>query len=150
MEALRARSDDRDELLEQFQATAYPLMRQLQSDVRQALAPLGLQPPIAMMLLLVGEEGIHHPKELADLLDVPPSMVSVMLNTLQRRGFLVRDTDPEDRRRVLLSVTDDGLSMLQRVKTAWMVLTRDRLAVLDDRLLGDLVRIQRILVGGPS
>lgn len=144
--AVQEERSSRDQLLEMLHATTYLLMRQNHADARQALAPLGLQPPMAFVLLMISQEEIHHPKGLADLLCVPPSMMSVMLNDLEKRDLLVRSTDPEDRRRVLLSITGTGQDMIGKIMDAWTTVTRDRLARLTEDDLETLVRLQRLLL----
>ena len=48
------------------------------------------------------------PTQLAEFLGVSRSAVTAMVDTLVRRGFAVRANHDEDRRIVLISVTDEG------------------------------------------
>lgn len=66
----------------------------------------------------------------------PPSMTKVLAN-LEERGLVRREVHPSDKRQAIISVTDDGLDLLQsetRSRDAWL---SQRLAELtsDERAL---------------
>ncbi|MFR9722006.1 MarR family transcriptional regulator [Streptomyces sp. MS19] len=48
--------------------------------------------------------------ELAERLDVAPTTVSLMVGDLSRQGVLDRRPDPADRRRTIVSITEDALT----------------------------------------
>ena len=146
-DSLEQTAPKRAEQLTLLHETTFLLMRQHQVDVRRAIEPLGLVPPTAFTLMMLALESIEHPKDLAGLLDVPPSMVSVILRQLQQRGLVQRSTDPADRRRVLLSITEEGHAMIERITTAWTEASSDRVARLDDDQLAELIHIQKVLLG---
>ncbi|MEJ2865844.1 MarR family winged helix-turn-helix transcriptional regulator [Actinomycetospora flava] len=52
--------------------------------------------------------------EAARHLDRAQSVVSEIVDGLERRGLLERERDPADRRRTLVWLTDDGLACLRR------------------------------------
>ncbi len=49
------------------------------------------------------------PSALAGLMGVTAGNVTQIITGLESKGLVKRDVDPEDRRRVLISLTDDGL-----------------------------------------
>lgn len=53
-------------------------------------------------------EGISSPGELARRLRVTPAVVTGLLDRLERRGYVRREVDAEDRRRLRLALTDSG------------------------------------------
>lgn len=67
----------------------------------------------------------------------PPSMTKVLAN-LEERGLVRRDTHPSDKRQAIISVTDDGVELLQsesRARDEWLSqhlseLTQDERALL--------------------
>jgi DNA-binding MarR family transcriptional regulator len=59
--------------------------------------------------------GISNPAEIARMLDVSPPAISGMLEKLETIGFLERVIDPEDRRRIEVSLTEKGSSAVERV-----------------------------------
>ena len=56
--------------------------------------------------LTIGEAALH--------LDRAQSVVSEIVDGLERRGLLLRDHDPDDRRRTLVWLTPDGVEALRR------------------------------------
>ncbi len=56
------------------------------------------------------------PTTISERLIVSTASVTSLLDTLERRGLVIRLPDPDDRRRLLVSLTDDG----QRVVDAFL------------------------------
>lgn len=48
------------------------------------------------------------PKAISEELSITQARVTKVLNTLARDGFITRETDPIDRRRVIVKITDKG------------------------------------------
>jgi DNA-binding MarR family transcriptional regulator len=69
----------------------------------------------------------------AQLLDVTPPTVTSLVDALESRGLVARSADPDDRRRVVCSLTPAGRRALQRGD----VLVGERLGRLLDRLAPD-------------
>lgn len=73
-----------------------------------------------------------------------PSM-SRTVAELDERGYLTKTPDPDDRRRVLLSITDEGRAILttsRAERNHWM---EERMAKLTDEERADLVRATALL-----
>lgn len=70
------------------------------------------------------------------------------LDRLERRGFVRRAPDPEDRRGVLIELTDEGRAVLDEAVAANTKLERELLAGLDDRESEQLGVLLRKLLGG--
>lgn len=49
-------------------------------------------------------------------LNISMPAVSQMLNSLQKRGYITREIDSADRRKILVSLTPEGKEVLQRAK----------------------------------
>ena len=73
--------------------------------------------------LTIGEAAVH--------LDRAQSVVSEIVDGLERRGLLMRDHDPADRRRTLVWITPAGIEALRR----------DAEVVSEDALTAALVRM---------
>jgi DNA-binding MarR family transcriptional regulator len=100
------------------------------------LAPLGLTYAQARVLRHVAIEG--RPLRMADLaaqLDVVPRSVTTMVDALEAAGLVGRHADPGDRRSVLVSLSDDGRRLLDRLEGA----RRDSA----EEVFGSLDRAQR-------
>jgi len=139
------RSDTRAGLLAELHETTFRMMRVQRQVAERAFSPLGLRPVQAFALALLGHEA-SYPKELAHLLDTPPSVVSVLLSDLEGRKLVTRTVDPADRRRVRLELTPDGRRTLDAVQSAWLDANAGRLDRLGTADLEALVRIQKTLL----
>jgi DNA-binding MarR family transcriptional regulator len=95
--------------------------------------------------------GIDQPKHLAEQLETVQSAVSAVLRELQGRGLIARATDPADRRRVHLQVSEAGLATLERAGEVWLATTEQRLAEVDLSDLRATFRVVRLLTqAGPA
>ncbi|MEO8888962.1 MAG: MarR family transcriptional regulator [Jatrophihabitantaceae bacterium] len=99
---------------------------------------MGLSETVAMSHLSIA--GPMSPRELATRVGLTPSTVTSLLDRLEAAGLALRVPHPSDRRKSVVSLTDEGRDMLvstQRwLRAALSVLSADRLpetaAVLED------------------
>jgi DNA-binding MarR family transcriptional regulator len=63
-------------------------------------------------------ENPSSPGQLARRLRVTPAVITGLLDRLERRGYVRREADPEDRRRLRLVLTESGLAVGQEVRLA--------------------------------
>jgi DNA-binding MarR family transcriptional regulator len=77
-------------------------------------------------------------RELATLMCVDANMVVQLLNSLERRGFAVRERDKEDRRRHVVRITPTGTRALVRAEQVLEESIDAVLAPLDDDERGQL------------
>jgi DNA-binding MarR family transcriptional regulator len=122
--------------------------RRLRRGSTAQLAPLGLTNAQARVLRIVAAAG--RPLRMADIavrLEVVPRSVTTMVDGVEAEGLIVRGTDPDDRRSVLVSLTARGHALLESLERARRAtaeevfggLTGDERADLA-RLLGTLCR----------
>lgn len=80
------------------------------------LRPLGVSPSgfNVMMALLNTPGHTLEPRDLSDRLLVSRPSVTGLLDTLQSKGFITRRTHAQDRRRVLVALTDTGRALLEQ------------------------------------
>jgi len=140
--------DDRDALLHELSALTLPMMWTLRQAAVRALEPLGIRPIKGLVLGLVAN-GTTSPKELTELLDTAPPMMSSLLADLEERGLIVREADPGDRRRVRIRPTAEGIAMTERITDFWVDAGRERLHGLSDDDLRHLITVYRTIVGTP-
>lgn len=88
-----------------FQSAVFDSMANEISDVR-------LHPKSMAVLQMM--EFFRYPNEVARCLSVPMPTLSNILRELERNGYIRRDVDETDRRRVLLHVTPSGKSALDK------------------------------------
>ena len=73
----------------------------------------GLTGPQLWALWELNRAGTLSLKALSQRMHLEPSTVTGVVDRLQKRGLLVRVPDPEDRRRVILSLTAEGIHLLK-------------------------------------
>lgn len=62
------------------------------------------------------DEGVH-PKELSEKLSVSTARIASLLNHMEEKHLVVRETDLQDSRQVLVRLTPDGLDAIRRCRS---------------------------------
>lgn len=90
-------------LVHQLRVTAHSVERELNLSGAQlfVLGELAHEPNVSI-------------RRIAERTLTDPSSVSVVVARLCERGLVTRQTDPRDKRKSLLAVTEDGLTLLER------------------------------------
>jgi DNA-binding MarR family transcriptional regulator len=127
-------------------------------DIRSGFgALLGLTGIQYTTLISIAHLGRDHPvgvKEVADHLCLSGSFATLVVGQLANRGLVAKQTNPDDRRRVRLTVTEAGLDLLTKLAPAqrqvndllFEPLTAERFTVLND-YFADLVQSSDAAVG---
>jgi DNA-binding MarR family transcriptional regulator len=77
---------------------------------------LGLTAPQFYILYMIREKGTCKVTALAEDMEVKPSAITVMIDRLVNHNFVERLADINDRRVVLLSITDAGLNIVKKLE----------------------------------
>jgi DNA-binding MarR family transcriptional regulator len=108
------------------------LSRRLRHGARLRLAPLGLTPGQGRALsVLERAGGPLRMAELAEALRVVPRSATGVVEGLAEAGLVRRDTDPHDRRSVLVSLTDAGRGTLEELAAARHEVAEELFGALD-------------------
>lgn len=83
--------------------------------------------------------GKVYPKQIAENLDMPSTLLSRYLDQLDTQGYIARQIDPQDSRRTLLSVTGAGLSAADGCTALISEISRERLQHLPPQKLAALL-----------
>lgn len=137
---------DREALVRELSMHAITALRALQHEAQRAFEPIGLRPSQVLVLEMI-QRGLDQPKLLADGLGTVQSAVTAVLNELQDVGLIDRSTDPDDRRRVRVSVTDHGRGMLAQAGQVWLQAAEATLAGVGVDDLRAATRVVRALTG---
>lgn len=62
-----------------------------------------------MVIKIIGIEGKVMPSTIGNYTGMDKSSLTRMIDDLEKKGMVFRENDPEDRRKVLISLTDKGL-----------------------------------------
>ncbi len=76
------------------------------------LAQLGLNRQTWCVLVAVGEQQINQPSEIADYIGIQRAAVSRTLKDMHSKGLLRRDSDPDNGKQTLVTLTDEGKRLL--------------------------------------
>ena len=69
-----------------------------------------------VLLSYLREFKISTPSILADVLDVTPARIAAILRSLEKKDFIFRGIDLEDKRRVVVELTEKGKDFAEKLK----------------------------------
>jgi DNA-binding MarR family transcriptional regulator len=119
-----------------------PVLLRLSRELRREAESLGVTSRQVTLLWLIRERPGLSLRELAAEERISAPALSGHVDRLERAGLLERTRSSEDRRRVGLTLTDDGARLLKRVRarrTGWLA---DRLRELEP---GELAAVEAAL-----
>jgi DNA-binding MarR family transcriptional regulator len=102
---------------EAFGAMAGRTLARLAKQVELALTPFELTLPQYRLLALLAD-GAAMSSALAERLAVKPPTVTSVVDGLVVRGLVERHPDPNDRRRLPLALSDEGMAIVRAANTA--------------------------------
>jgi DNA-binding MarR family transcriptional regulator len=98
-------------------------------------------PQFKALLLISEEEGIRM-RELAHKMGGSFSNATVLVDRLVERGLVERLAEPQDRRVVLVRVSEEGRGLIEQLVTSWRTLSPSLLEALDTE---DLAKVREAL-----
>jgi DNA-binding MarR family transcriptional regulator len=110
---------------------------------QKLLQGTGLRTGQELVIMLLGDSPGKSQAEITRWLGVEPPTTAKMLARLERAGFVERVRSADDRRKVLVSLTDKGRALPQRVGELWDELNRTATAGLSD---SDQLELERLLL----
>jgi DNA-binding MarR family transcriptional regulator len=126
-----------------------PLVLQLARHLRRELGPLGITGGQAALLHAIRTNRGIGVRGLAEREGVSPPRVTAAVTRLEAMGLVARTRSSNDRRRVELEVTEEGLRVLRSARsrrTAWLAQRIRTLGEDDARALADgLAPLRRLL-----
>jgi len=114
-------------------------MEQLVRLIREISSAGGISPTAASVLTRLGHSGPERLTELARTVGVSQPAMTQLVSRMERDGLVARTTAPEDRRAVLVELSDHGRAVLAERRA-------QRAGVLDE-LLGRLDPADQAAIG---
>lgn len=111
------------------------LARRMRLRAESVLAPLGLRPRHLVALTVLRAEGGISQQALASTLEMDSTNIVGLLNDLEAKDLVERRRSPQDRRRHVVELTEDGTKRLKEAECA--------LAGAEDEVLGALQPTER-------
>lgn len=106
-----AADDDPLQLDRQVCFPLYAATNLLQRAYRPVLAPLGLTYSQYLVMLVLWERDLASVGDLGGRLHLDSGTLTPLLKRMEQAGFITRDRDPEDERRVLIALTQHGRTL---------------------------------------
>jgi DNA-binding MarR family transcriptional regulator len=107
-----------------------PILLKVSRELRRETRDVGVSPEQVSLLVTIKYEPGIGVRELAGRERVSPPAMSNHVDRLERDGLVTRTPSADDRRRVGLTLTDEGQRVLRRVRsrrTAWLATRLDGL-----------------------
>ena len=86
--------------------------------VRARMLHPELSPAAYSMLMALNDSGPRRASDLVELFSIDKGAVSRQVQALLELGLIERNPDPEDRRALILSITDEGSRRLAHISSA--------------------------------
>jgi DNA-binding MarR family transcriptional regulator len=137
--------DKLDAALEELEQVTMRMIWQMRLDQQKAFEPLGVSPMQAFTLMSV-EKGIDQPSALAFVMDASPPGVSQILAGLEERGYLRRELDADNKRKVRILLTEEGKAFLTQMHGQWRKVSRERYSRLTPEEIAMLTQSYRKLI----
>jgi len=144
-----ASRDEREEQTRRIQIALQHIKRNVEADLLRS----GQQPvtgPQMYMLYYLHRRQRCKLAQLADVFEVKPSAITVMVDRLEKPGYVRRVPDPEDRRSVLVELTPEGHNVLRQAFRARCDVLGHYLSRLDDGEIPVFVRLLEKFAGMPE
>jgi DNA-binding MarR family transcriptional regulator len=107
----------------------------------EALSPLDLHVKQFGMLLVLASEGPHSQQFLSEWTRMDRTTMVALVDSLEERGYVRRERNPEDRRANLVTITPEGRRVLRRAETAMAQAESRVLASLNPRETKQLLEL---------
>lgn len=139
-------SSDADALMDELDATVMMLGRIFSARHGEMCCESGISTAQVLVLRLLSSLGATKVGDIAALLGIKAPAASALIDTLEKRGYVQREIDAEDRRIHLMSVTESGSHELIAAETERREHMRRYMSVLGDDDVRNLIRIHRTLI----
>jgi DNA-binding MarR family transcriptional regulator len=99
-----------------------------------------------MVIKIIGIEGEIMPSTLGKYTGMEKSSLTRMVDDLEKKGIVFRKTDPEDRRKVLVSLTEKGLDCYNYLSQITTEMAEEILQFVDDKDVEDYLQSLETIV----
>jgi DNA-binding MarR family transcriptional regulator len=109
--------------------------------IGQLLRPLGVSSAGGLALGQLRDHGPMSPSELGERLIVTRATVTGVVDSLERRGYVLRSPNPTDRRGIIVELTPAGVGAVAQVRTIIHKQERDWMGALSEDELATYIEL---------
>ena len=113
----------------------------LQVPVNQQLSKM-VKGELFVLNYLLTHEKIIHPKELSEKMSVSTARIASLLNHMEEKNLVIRSSDPDDSRQVVVVLTEAGKKQIHQVRDVVISRAAAMLESLDPEDAKEYIRIQ--------
>ena len=132
---------DYDELAKEFLSS----MRSIQGAKYHKFVQESCQGEASVLYYIKEVQGEIMPGRISEEIGVSSARVAVILSSLESKGLITREIDSEDRRKIIVRLTQKGRNYVEEQRGKHIELAKDILIRLGDGDAKELVRIIRRL-----
>ena len=85
-------------------------------------------------------------KEIAERMNLSSSRLTRIIDGLVNKGFIEREIDSADRRNMKLSLSAEGIKLLERINLTYLTVHKDILANIEPKLHTDVIKAMASLL----
>jgi DNA-binding MarR family transcriptional regulator len=100
---------------DRIQKSLQIVIHKMQPKLLESMNALGVTTTQLFVLGLIKKQGSCKVTQLAEMMDVKPSAVTLLVDRLEENGLVLREHDKKDRRVVNISLTEHGDEKLKKV-----------------------------------
>ncbi len=132
-----------DETLRALEHEMSVLVRRIRRVIAERARMLhpDLSPVAYSMLMALNDSGPRRASDLVEIFSIDKGAVSRQVQTLLELGLIERSPDPEDRRAMILAISEEGHRRLANIASARRREVGQRLGEWGDEELGAFVRL---------
>lgn len=122
-----------------------PRLKQAMTKIHDTDAPHPTRAQMGIMYSL-SKKDMQSIKELAESFHMTSSGVTQLVDTIVKQGYASREESPEDRRKLCISLTAEGKTVMKQLHQERIKAFREFLSPLSEEELGQLAAIQKKLI----
>ncbi len=126
-------------------------MHQMRKRKAQKQLSDSMQGESFVLFYISHHEGYVIPSDISNEMGISSARIAATLNSLEKKGLIVRRIDGKDRRRILIDLTDAGREQVQEHYQMIMGITTNMLRYLGEQDAKEFIRImQKLSDKGPE
>lgn len=135
----------REELIESLLTDMQVFQRAWKAHIMKVLEKEHISPAQTGILFYIKNSQPVSGKKIATMMQMSPSSVTQFIDSLDKKGYIKREQDEQDRRITHLSISTKGQSKIQQLEKVREVFFRELAQSLTDDELTTMSRVQRKL-----